>query len=52
MYVIGAIPNHVDLSALAVIMGCAILACLVGALVPSYLAVRLRPVETLHAGRM
>jgi len=52
VYVIGAIPNHVDPSALAVIMFCAILACLVGALVPSYLAVRLRPVETLHAGRM
>jgi len=51
VYVIGAIPNHVDLSALAAIMGCAILACLIGALVPSYLAVRLRPVETLHAGR-
>jgi lipoprotein-releasing system permease protein len=51
VYVIGAIPNHVDLSALAVIMSGAILACLIGALVPSYLAVRLRPVETLHAGR-
>lgn len=52
VYVIGAIPNHVDLSVLAVIMSCAILACLIGALVPSYLAVRLRPVETLHAGRV
>jgi len=51
VYVIGAIPNHVDPSALAVIMSCAILACLIGALVPSYLAVRLQPVETLHAGR-
>ncbi len=52
VYVIGAIPNRVDLSVLAVIMSCAILACLIGALVPSYLAVRLQPVETLHAGRM
>lgn len=51
VYVIGAIPNEVDPSALAVIVCCAILACLIGALVPSYLAVRLRPVETLHAGR-
>jgi lipoprotein-releasing system permease protein len=51
VYVIGAIPNNVDPSALAVIMSCAILACLIGALVPSYLAVRLRPVETLHASR-
>jgi lipoprotein-releasing system permease protein len=52
VYVIGAIPNQVDPSALAVIMSGAILACLIGALVPSYLAVRLRPVETLHAGRV
>jgi len=52
VYMIGAIPHDVDPSALAVIMSCAILACLIGALVPSYLAVRLRPVETLHAGRM
>jgi ABC-type lipoprotein release transport system permease subunit len=35
----------------AVIVGCAIVSCLVGALAPSYLAARLRPVETLHAGR-
>ncbi len=52
IYVIGDIPNHVELSMLAVIVLFAILACQVGALVPSYLAVRLRPVETLHAGRM
>jgi lipoprotein-releasing system permease protein len=52
VYVIGAIPNRLDPSALAVIMSSAILACMIGALVPSYLAVRLRPVETLHAGRM
>jgi lipoprotein-releasing system permease protein len=51
IYVIGDIPNHVEPSVLAVIVSCAILSCLAGALVPSYLAVRLRPVETLHAGR-
>jgi lipoprotein-releasing system permease protein len=51
VYMIGDIPNHVDPSVLAVIVACAILACLVGALVPSCLAVRLQPVETLHAGR-
>jgi len=51
IYVIGDIPNHVELSVLAVIVACALLACMIGALVPSYLAVRLRPVETLHAGR-
>ena len=51
IYVIGDIPHNVELSVVAAIVSCAILACLVGALVPSYLAVRLRPVETLHAGR-
>ena len=51
IYVIGEIPHHVELSVVASIVSFAILSCLVGALVPSYLAVRLRPVETLHAGR-
>jgi len=51
IYVIGDIPSRVEFPVLAVIVSCAILACLFGALVPSYLAVRLRPVETLHAGR-
>ena len=51
IYAIGDIPNRVELGVLVVIVGGAIAACLVGALIPSYLAVRLRPVETLHAGR-
>lgn len=51
IYVIGEIPHHVELSVVAAIVSFAILSCMVGALVPSYLAVRLRPVETLHAGR-
>jgi lipoprotein-releasing system permease protein len=51
IYAIGAIPNRVEPGVVAVIVGCAIVSCLVGALVPSYLAARLRPVETLHAGR-
>jgi ABC-type lipoprotein release transport system permease subunit len=37
---------------LAVIALFAIVACLIGALVPAYNAARLRPVETLHGGRM
>ena len=52
IYAIGDIPNRVEPGVLAVIIGCAVASCLVGALIPSYLAVRLRPVETLHAGRM
>lgn len=50
IYAIGDIPNHVEFHVLATIIGCAILACLVGALFPAYSAARLRPVETLHSG--
>lgn len=50
IYAIGDIPNHVELHVLAVIVGCAILSCQVGALFPAYSAARLRPVETLHTG--
>ncbi|GEM_PF-181595 len=51
IYVIGEIPHHVEFHVLAVIMLSAIVSCLVGALIPGYLAARLRPVETLHALR-
>jgi lipoprotein-releasing system permease protein len=51
IYAIGDIPNHVELGVVATIVAGAIVACLIGAVVPSYLAARLRPVETLHAGR-
>ncbi|OHB68451.1 MAG: hypothetical protein A2Y77_11470 [Planctomycetes bacterium RBG_13_62_9] len=50
IYAIGEIPHRVDPHVLAIIVGCAIVSCLVGALVPAYSAARLRPVETLHAG--
>lgn len=51
IYAIGDIPSRIDPAVIAVIVGCAVAACVVGALVPSYLAARLRPVETLHAQR-
>lgn len=51
IYAIGEIPHRVEFSVLAVIVCCAIFACLVGALVPAYGAARLRPVETLHGSR-
>ncbi len=50
-YAIGDIPNRIEPGLLAIVITCAILACLVGALVPGYLAARLRPVETLHGSR-
>ena len=51
IYAIGDIPSRIEPEVIAVIIGCAVAACVVGALVPSYLAARLRPVETLHAMR-
>ena len=51
IYAIGDIPHHVEPDVLVVIICGAIVSCLIGALVPSYLAARLRPVETLHAVR-
>jgi len=51
VYAIGEIPHQVDVKVVAVIVCCAIVACLIGALVPGYLAARLRPVETLRVGQ-
>ena len=51
IFAIGEIPHRVDFGLLAVIACCAIVACLIGALVPGYCAARLRPVETLHGSR-
>lgn len=48
IYVIGDIPNQIDFSVLVVIVLSAIVACLAGALVPSWQASRLEPVETLQ----
>jgi ABC-type lipoprotein release transport system permease subunit len=52
IYAIGDIPNQMDFGVLAVIIFSAIVACLVGALVPSWQAARLRPVETLQVSQL
>lgn len=51
IYAIGEIPSRIEPEVIATVIVSAIVACLIGALVPSYLAARLRPVETLHAMR-
>lgn len=51
IYAIGDIPHQVDVKVVVVIVCVAIVACLIGAVVPSYSAARLRPVETLHVGQ-
>jgi len=52
IFAIGDIPNKVDFGVLAIIILSAILTCVVGALIPSWQAARLRPVETLQVSRL
>jgi ABC-type lipoprotein release transport system permease subunit len=52
VYAIGDIPNDIEWEVLAIIMASAILAALVGALLPSARAARQRPVEVLQMGRL
>ena len=52
IYAIGDIPNAVDLKVLTGIMLSAIVTCLVGALIPSWQAARLKPVETLQVSQL
>ena len=52
IFAIEDIPNQVDFKVLAAIIISAILACLVGALIPSWQAARLNPVETLQVSRL
>ncbi|MHC4573599.1 MAG: ABC transporter permease [Planctomycetota bacterium] len=52
IYAIGDIPSQVDLRVLAIIVLCAIFACLAGAAVPSWQGARLKPVETLQVAQI
>lgn len=52
MYSIGEIPHRIDLTVLLIVGGCAILACVAGAFVPSVRAARERPVETLQVSQI
>ncbi len=52
IYAIGDIPNQLEFKVLAVIIVSAIVACLAGALIPSWQAARLRPVETLQVSQL
>jgi len=48
IYAIGDIPNAIDTGVLAAICAAALTACLLGAIVPSYKAAGMRPVESLQ----
>ena len=52
IYAIGDIPNQIEFRVLAVIILSAIVACLAGALVPSWQAAKLKPVETLQVSQL
>ncbi len=52
IYAIGDIPNHIKLSVLFGIIFSAIVACLAGALIPTWQAARLKPIETLQVGQL
>ena len=51
-YAIDDIPNEIEFGTMAVIIGSAIFACLLGAVVPSWQAARLKPVESLRVGQL
>ena len=52
MYAIGDIPNNIEIHVIAAIIGYAILACLIGALIPSFQAARRRPAEILQVDQL
>lgn len=52
LYAIGDIPNSIDLRVLIIIILSAVLACLLGAFLPSRRAGRLQPVETLQVSKL
>jgi lipoprotein-releasing system permease protein len=51
MYSIEDIPNRMDPKVLSIIVLSAIIACLAGALIPSWQAVRQKPIETLQVNQ-
>jgi len=52
LYAIDEIPNKIEFDTLAIIIACAILSCLIGAVIPSWQAARLKPVETLQVSQL
>lgn len=52
VYAIGAIPNRVNFTVLAVVAGAAILACLLGAFFPSWQAARKAPADILQVNQL
>ena len=52
IYFIGDIPNQVEPAVLITIVASAVLACMVGAMVPGLQAARKKPVESLQVNQL
>jgi lipoprotein-releasing system permease protein len=52
IYAIGETPNRIELNVLVIIIITAIVACLAGALMPSWKAAKLNPIETLRVSQL
>ena len=52
IFAIGEIPHRLDLTMLAVVTGCAVLACLAGAVLPSVGAARAKPADVLQVSQL
>jgi len=52
IYAIGDIPNNVEIRMLSVIIMSAIIACLLGALLPSWKGSKLNPIDALQVSRL
>jgi lipoprotein-releasing system permease protein len=52
IYSIGEIPHRIDLTMVLVVAGCAVLACLAGAALPSVRAARNKPIEALQVSQL
>lgn len=52
MFAMGDIPNSIDLHVLLAVMATAFAVCLLGALIPTWQAARLRPIETLQVNQL
>ena len=52
LFAIGDIPNTIDLNVVILIGVSAVLACLVGAMIPAWQAARLQPIKTLQVGQL
>jgi lipoprotein-releasing system permease protein len=52
IYAIGEIPNRMDLTMVLVVVCCAVLACLAGAVLPSVRAAGAKPAETLQVSQL